>query len=696
MILQTRLQMPPLRKVRVNRERLTRKLNQLYTCKLTLVVAPAGFGKTTLISEWVENRQVDVAWLSLDGLNLTGHEFVLYIIHTLRQLDDAIGHSAQTLLQASSQSIIEEVLTLLVNDLLTITVPVILTLDDYHSLANQANINTILQFLIHNMPSNIHIIMISRELPDMNLSRLRAQTQLLEITSAELRFTAIEVARFFDDVMAIQLSDSQRLKLESKTEGWVTGLQLAGNSILKTNDAEAFIHEFSGHNYAIRQYLLEEVFQYQSEQIQTFLITTAFLEELCADLCNAVLQITDSQVILDQLEASQLFIVPQDYQHQWYRYHGIFKEFLNPLLNNRQPETIQTLYRRASNWYEANHNIYTAIQYAVLGHDDEHVASLLEVWLSQEEWVHHGMYRLEEWFKALSQAVIETHLPLYLNYVWLKLEVYDSWDDILEDIRQIQQILNRNTANTDPHTLAILTAQADMVLVNYARSIDDSEQVIDRCQAILEYLPADERYIRSGAIAHMASAYEALHDYKNARLTYQEAIQRCQSSNNIDGLLFASWKLMELLITVDDLPSAKSIYDNIEPYHTTRTGPDMGAIYIAIGEVHRRTNYLMQAKIHLEEGITMCKSFPAWKESTALGRQRLDLLTQHIISVDTLTERELETLRFLQSDLSMTDIADQLSVSISTIRTYCKRIYNKLQVHSRAEAVFRARELDII
>ncbi len=393
----------------------------------------------------------------------------------------------------------------------------------------------------------------------------------------------------------------------------------------------------------------------------------------------------------------RLFIVPQDYQHQWYRYHGIFKEFLYPLLQNQQPEHIQKLYHRASEWYEANHNMYTAIQFAVLSKDYEHVATLLEIWLSQEDWVHHGMYRIEAWFKALPQTIIEAHITLYLNYVWLKLEVYDNvWDDILADVQQIRQILTRNSTNTDQHTVSILTAQADMVMVNYARSRDDSKQVIDLCEAILEYLPPDERYIRGGAIAHMASAYEALHDTQNASLIYKDAIQVCHSSNNIDGLLFASWKLMELLITLDDLPQAKSIYDDIKAYHTTRTGPDMGAIYIAIGEIYRRTNHLLQAQKHLEQGIQLCQPFPAWKDSTTLGTQRLGLLTQHLTSVDALTERELETLHFLQSDLSMTDIADQLSVSISTIRTYCKRIYNKLHVHSRAEAVFRARELDIL
>jgi len=194
----------------------------------------------------------------------------------------------------------------------------------------------------------------------------------------------------------------------------------------------------------------------------------------------------------------------------------------------------------------------------------------------------------------------------------------------------------------------------------------------------------------------MASIYEALEDFQRASQFYKEAIAICQSCQNIDGLLFASWKLVELLILLNELPQAQAVYDDLDEYRDSRTGPDMGAILIALGEVYRRMNYLSKAQQPLEHGIRMCEPFPAWQASTTLGKQRLEQLQQQTPAQDALTERELETLQFLQSDLSINDIADKLSVSISTIRTYCKRIYNKLHVHSRAEAVFRARELNIL
>ena len=697
MILKTRFQIPPLRSVRVQRNRLIRKLDGILKSRLTLIVAPAGFGKTTLICEWITNSKDDVAWLSLDGLELNDHEFLSYVVHAFQTVKKQVGDSALALLQASAQVDLESVFTKFINELIDIPTPIVLVLDDYHALSQHTEIDQALLFFIHNMPQHIHIVMTSRTLPNINLSRLRAQAQLLEITSAELRFTDMEVEQFLAEVIGVNLTDTQRLKLESKTGGWITGLQLAGNTLKQAQHIDDFIQAFSGQEYSVRQYLLEEIFQKQSPQIQQFLIATSFLDELCTDLCDALLEIEDSQQILEQLESYQLFITPIDYQHHWYRYHSIFKEFLQPLLNREPDDKLKHYFHRASRWYEANHNIYSAIRFTLQTQDYERIATLLETYLSEHDWVHRDMYRLDSWFKSLPQAVIENHISLYLNYAWLKLEVYENvWDEIRTDVERIRTLLVGDHTRYSAEELTLFSAQADMLMVNYARFCDDHLQVIELCQVILDKLPDDEQYIRGGAIAHMASAYESLEDYQQAQDQYERAIQICRMGNNVDGLLFASWKLLELLLDLDELPHAKTVYEELEAYHETRTGPDMGAIYIAIGEVYRRMNNITRARTFLEKGIELCEPFPAWRESTSLGQQRLKQLEQVAESIDALTERELETLMFLQSDLSIAEIADKLSVSISTVRTYCKRIYNKLGVHSRAEAVFRARDFNLL
>lgn len=694
MILRTRLQIPPLISSRIPRNRLIRKLNQATNTKLTTIIAPAGFGKTTLLCDWASNCDTLIAWLMLEGLHLTPQEFLLYLIEAFRTVDSDLGNNALTLLNTSDH---KQSLTSLCNDLLQLDTPIIFVLDDYHAVAAIDDINNAFFFLIQNSPPNIHFIMASRYMPDFNLARLRSQNQFLEILAPELRFTVIEVEQFVTDIANIRLTDQQRLQLESKTEGWIASLQLATNRMQSVNDIDDYMGVLSGQTQPIRQYLLEEIFRHQSKDVQKFLVETSFLDELCADLCDAVLGISNSQDILVYLQASQLFITPQDYENLWYHYQGILKEFLLADFTRLAHSTKRQLYSRASQWYEKHKNLYNAIHFAILAQADERVAQLISLWLTQEDWVHRDMYRLESWFQALSQATIEKHLKLYLNYVWLKLEVYDDvWDEILRDVERIRHLLTANTAHYSDRDLIIMSAQADMLMVNYARHQQEHQHVVELCYAILDKLPDDEYYIRGGAIAHIASAYEALKDYEVASQFYKDAIPICEKSNNIDGLLFASWKLMELLITQNDLPQALSIYDNLDRYRDSRTGPDRGAIEIAVGEVYRRMKYTQKAKKHLEYGIHLCELFPAWHHSAELGKQRLIELERQFQAVDTLTERELETLNFLQSDLSISDIADQLSVSISTIRTYCKRIYNKLHVHSRAEAVFRARELNII
>lgn len=697
MILETRLRKPPLRDTRVQRNRLLRKLDHITKSKLTMLIAPAGFGKTTLICEWAYHTNDDVAWITLDGLDLTQSEFMQYLIAAVQTIHPEVGTSADRLLKSANPSESKQTLTTLINDLLTIQSTLILVLDDYHAVAENDDIQQSLFFLIQNAPQPIHFVITSRTLPTFNLARLRSHHQLLDITPADLRFTATEARDFLIHVSQVSLTDAQLLQLEHKTAGWVTGLQLAGQSLLQTDDIDTYIKAFSGQTQPIRQYLLEEVFQQQADPIRNFLITTSFLDELCADLCNAVLEITNSQDILNTLAQSQLFIAPQDYEHQWFRYYGIFKEFLQPFFDALTSDKQQTLYENASRWYEAQDNLHTAIRYAIASDNGVLVAALLTKWLATVDWVHNDMYRLEAWFQALPLSIIEQHIDLHLNYLWLKLEVYaDAWDDILNDLTHIKALLETNKGGYSPHELILFSAQVDMLMVNHARAEQNHEQVIQLCESIIRRLPEDEFYMLGGTIAHQAAAYQALGDYPQARQAYTNAIAICEKAQNADGLLFASWQLMELLLEMNLLPQAKSVFDHIEGYQDSRTGPDMGAIQIALGEVYRRTQYLTKARTTLEQGIKLCEPFPAWHESTQLGQQRLDQLDQQSRSVDTLTEREMETLEFLQSDLSVQEIADNLSVSVSTIRTYCKRIYNKLHVHSRAEAVFRARELDIL
>lgn len=698
MILQTKFHIPPQREKRVKRQRLMTRLNRIPDCKLTVIRAPAGFGKTTLIRDWIETTSDPVGWLSLDPSDNAPYRFAQYFVHAFHALDQKRVPNTLALLNSSHQPALETLFSQLVNDLSIIESLLILVLDDFHVI-DSVEIHLLLDFFLTHMPAQVHLVITSRQELPLHVSRLRAQAQLLEIDSADLRFTAIEVEAFLRDVMSLDLTSADRTTLEMRTEGWIAGLQLAGLSLQTSADVHAFIQSFAGTNRLIEDYLFEEVLRHQPPHFQHFLMQTSVVDEMSAGLCDALMQNADSHTMLVTLENRQLFIVPIDHQRVWYRYHHLFRDLLRRNLQTRYPDQLQGLYQRAGRWYAVNDRIELAIEYGILADAFEQVADDLETVFDAHDWVRQDMNRILDWFHALPDAILQSRLSLYLSFVWLKFEMLaDAWGEILADLSAIESALATPQSHQKytPDELLKMQAQVDMLRANYARFRGDSAGVITLCQHILDRLPADELYIRSGAIAHMASAYENLGDFDQASDMYQKGIVLCRNGGNIDGLLFASANLIELYLKMGTLRQAQSVFDALEDLQASRTGPDMGANFIAIAEVYRQQGQLEQARTFLKQGIAMCRPFEAWQASTSLGLERLAKLDQIELRGETLTERELETLQLLATDHSTEEIADRLAVSLSTIRTYCKRIYSKLDVHSRAEAVYRARELNLI
>ncbi len=393
-ILATKLYIPPARPKVVPRPRLIEQLNQGLQRKLTLISAPAGFGKTTLVSAWLNQKDESgetihpsrVAWLSLDAGDSDLTRFLAYLVAALQTVAPNIGAGVLGLLQSPQPPPTESILTALLNDITTIPDHFVLVLDDYHLIDAAPRgypplgaVDQALTFLLEHLPPQLHLVITTREDPQLPLARLRARSQMTELRAADLRFTPSEAAGFLNQVMDLDLSAEDVTILETRTEGWIAGLQLAALSMRGSADVAQFVRAFAGDNRYIVDYLVEEVLQRQPERVRSFLRQTSILDRLSGPLCDAVTDQNDGMVLLDALERGNLFVVPLDDTRHWFRYHHLFADVLAAHARQEQPAQVPILHQRASVWYAANGLPADAIRHALAAQDFARAAGLVEL-----------------------------------------------------------------------------------------------------------------------------------------------------------------------------------------------------------------------------------------------------------------------------------------------------------------------------
>src|SRR6266487_4135523 len=385
-ILATKLYIPRLRPNVVIRPRLIERLNEGLYRKLTLISAPAGFGKTTLVSQWVEGIERPAAWLSLDEGENDPARFLTYLVAALQTIAATLGEGVLGVLQSPQPPPTEAILTALLNDITTIRDHFVLVLDDYHVLDAKA-VDHALTYLVEHLPPHMHLVIATREDPQLPLARLRAGDQLTEVRVTDLRFTHSEAAGFLNQVMGLNLSAQDIAALETRTEGWIAGLQLAAISMQGHKDTISFIKSFTGSHHFVLDYLVEEVLQQQPESVQTFLLRTSLLDRLCGSLCDAVLldATASGQATLEYLERANLFLVPLDNERRWYRYHQLFADLLRQRLQQRSASStgdevgdVTELHSRASVWYEDHGLEIEAFHHAAAAHDVARAERLIE------------------------------------------------------------------------------------------------------------------------------------------------------------------------------------------------------------------------------------------------------------------------------------------------------------------------------
>src|SRR5438067_12364913 len=377
-ILATKLYLPRLRPNVVSRPRLLERLNEGLHRKLTLISAPAGFGRTTLVSAWVEasaRPRARTAWLSLDEGDNDPARFLAYLVAALQTIAANIGEGVLGVLQSSQPPPSEAILTALLNEITTLPDNFVLVLDDYHVL-DAKPVDIALSYLVEHLPPQMHLVIATREDPQLPLARLRARSQLTELRAADLRFTASEAAEFLNQIMGLSLSAADIAALEDHTEGWIAGLQLDALSMQGHQDVPGFIRAFAGDHRYIVDYLVEEVLERQPEPVRSFLLQTSILDRLNGALFDAVTGQEGGSARLEALERGNFFVVPLDDKRHWYRYHHLFAEVLSAHLMAEQPDQVSALHRRASEWYEQHGSAAYAMRQALAAKDFERAADL--------------------------------------------------------------------------------------------------------------------------------------------------------------------------------------------------------------------------------------------------------------------------------------------------------------------------------
>jgi LuxR family maltose regulon positive regulatory protein len=448
-LLATKLYIPPVRRELVSRQRLIKQLNTGLYHKLTLISAPAGFGKTTLVSEWLsaiqsngrekEQAKPGVAWLSLDQGDNELERFLVYFVTALSQVDGGesmIGQEALGMLQSNQSPPAETTLTALINDVAASTGKIIFVLDDYHLIDAQP-VHDALSYFIENMPSQIHLVIATREDPLLPISRLRVRDLLTELRAADLRFTSSEVVDFLNQMMGLNLSSEDVSALETRTEGWIAGLQLAAISLRGQVDPSRLIQTFSGSNRLVLDYLIEEVLERQPKPVQDFLLQTAILDRLSGDLCAAITHQNNAQEILEDLEHANLFIIPLDEERRWYRYHHLFADLLRQRVQQEYRQELPGIYQCAALWYEQNKNYVEAIEYYLEGGAFERAAETIslgrQIIFDQNKTAQSHNYRLIlQWLDRIPDETLQHYPHLHLMYT------YAAWELGLRDIAMLE------------------------------------------------------------------------------------------------------------------------------------------------------------------------------------------------------------------------------------------------------------------
>jgi LuxR family maltose regulon positive regulatory protein len=569
-ILATKLHIPLARSKVVPRLRLVERLNaglhqgQGFGRKLTLVCAPAGFGKTSLITEWLAACQYPAAWLSLDNGDKELRHFLAYMIAALQSLGKEIGADAVSMLQSPQMPSTELLLTSLLNEVTVASRDFILVLDDYHTLESKS-IDQAVSFLLEHLPQHMHVVITTREDPSLPLARLRARSQLTELRDSDLRFTSAEAADFLNRVMDLDLSADQLALLESRTEGWIAGLQLAALSMQGNQDIAGFIQSFTGAHQFVLEYLLEEVLHRQPENIQNFFLKTSILNGLCGPLCDVVLgdAAGSGQKTLEYLHHANSFISALDNERRWYRYHQLFRDLLRQRLGQGlSGAEIAGLHLRASEWYEKNGDVYEAFQHAIAANDFNRAAGIAETtWQGMNESFQNAAWL--RWVEQLPGELIPLRPVLCTQIAWSLMNTGDvhGSESRLQDAERSLDGPYEKVVVVEKSQFQTLRARIAFARAYNALALGNGSDALGHAEQALQLTPDENAYLRAQTKAILTSAHWANGRLDAAYSSMSEWMHTAQKAGNIMFAIASAHGAAEILIAQGRLQDAVKTYE---------------------------------------------------------------------------------------------------------------------------------------
>jgi LuxR family transcriptional regulator, maltose regulon positive regulatory protein len=610
----------------VRRPRLIARLNEGLqsgrTLGVTLISAPAGFGKTTLISEWVAGCERAVAWLSLDEADNDPNRFLAYLVAALQTVAPTVGAGALGVLQSPQSPPTESILTTLLNEITSLPDPFVLVLDDCHVIDARpadalTSVDEALTFLIEHLPPQMHLVLATREDPDLPIARLRAQGQLTELRAADLRFTPAEAAEFLNQVMGLSLSAEDIAALETRTEGWIAGLQLAAISMQGHPDAARFVKSFTGSHHFVMDYLVAEVLHQQPESVQTFLLRTSILDRLCGPLCEAVLRAAPAsgQATLEYLERANLFIIPLDHERRWYRYHHLFADLLRQRLQRAAPSTqaereeVADYHIRASQWYEENGLDIEAFRHAAAANDVERAERLMEG-KGIPLHLRGAATAILDWLESLPTSVLNARPSLWWKHASLLLVIGQTTgvEEKLQAAEAALQVVPSAVEALDDKTRNLIgqiaAARATLALTQYR-----ADAIIVQARRALEYLHPDNLPYRSVAHWAMGFACYLQGDRAAAGRAYTEAISLSQASGDIFTTILATSSLGNVQELENQLNTADETYRKVLTLIGDLPLPSASDAYLGLARIRYEWNDLEAAEQHGQQSLQLARQY---------------------------------------------------------------------------------------
>jgi LuxR family maltose regulon positive regulatory protein len=626
-LLRTKISIPQIPLGSINRPRLTEQVHRGVEGPLTLLAAPAGFGKTLLLLEWAKETRLPVAWLTLDSDDNDLSRFFRYLIGALQTLEAGLGEEAKDYTQSSTGGGLEVGLTLLINELSTLSKEIALVLDDFQVLENPLALQGI-GFLLQYLPPNLHLVIASRSEPELDLAFLRAKGRVVEVGANELRFTGEEVEGYFQQAVGLQLSPETIQALEERTDGWITSLQMAAISLKNQADPATLLANLQGNAYHLAGFLAEEILDRQPEDIRQFLLRSSILETLSGPLCEAVVN-PDAQpgygaVMLNRLEHAQLFISALDEKHEWFRYHPLFADFLRQVLVEVNPAETQELHKRAALWLEQNGNLNDAFRHALASRDLDWAADMIE--RNMQAMLNMGeMSAIARWISRLPDEITHKRPLLSMAYAWAlivanRLDLAQYWlDDVLQSVDRLEKQTGGTPTLEETGTVDV-AGNVDLAGIRGGLAVCQSmmamargnlEQAAEFSRQAASYLSEENVYLRSFIALDESISSVLTGDIQKTIDSLRMTARIARQANNPFVMIIAA---SETAIMQTFLGQLSKAWETLQKAQYLAIGPDgkphplSGFIDIVLGEILFERDLLEEANDYLERGCRAIQS----------------------------------------------------------------------------------------